>query len=198
MRRRVLALTLLFFSAVPASAVADWIVSPYIGVRFAADTTLFPVGFVGTQRTESTFGSSFGLLTRGVLGVEADVAIVPGFFERRGTLVSKSRVTTVMGNVIAAVPLARSQYGLRPYAIGGVGYIRARAAGANVEELINLDVVGMNVGGGAIGPLTERTSARFDLRYFRNLGGDEEATTAPGTSLELSFWRASLGLTFRF
>lgn len=184
----------------PAPAAADWFVAPYFGVRFAAETT-FLGGFLGTQRDKPTFGSSVGFLTDGVLGVEADVGFVPGFFDRTGIgAVTNSRVTTVMGNVIVAVPLAMSRYGLRPYATAGVGLLRSRGESAPEGVIvIQSDVLGMNVGGGAIGPLTDRTSLRFDLRYFRNLGTDDETLIANASSgAELSFWRATVGLSFRF
>ena len=199
MYRRILGLAILFSSVLPAHAAADWLVSPYIGARFAAQVTSV-LGVEGATRTKSMFGTSFGWLSNGVFGAEADVAFVPGFFSRFGTI-SNSRVTTVMGNVIVALPMAKTQYGLRPYATAGAGYMRGRAAsgeGTFEFEALGPDVFAMNLGGGAIGPLTDRTSARFDLRYFTNLGGDADVATSPGTDFELSFWRVTAGLSFRF
>lgn len=184
----------------PAPAAADWFVAPYFGVRFAAETTAI-LGFRGTQRDKATFGSSVGFLTDGVIGVEADVGFVPGFFDRTGvTGVTNSRVTTIMGNAIVAVPLSMSRYGLRPYATAGVGLLRSRGE-SEVEGFFDIqsDVLAMNVGGGAVGPLTDRTSLRFDLRYFRNLGTDDDTPVVNADSgAELSFWRATVGLSFRF
>jgi opacity protein-like surface antigen len=196
---RIPAIVLVALCCSPASAAADWFVAPYFGLRFAADTTFF-LGFQGTQKDKATFGSSVGFLTEGVFGVEGDVGFVPGFFDRTGiTGITNSRVTTVMGNVIFAVPLAMSRYGLRPYAVGGVGLLRSRGQEVRVGEDIESDVLGLNVGGGAIGPLTDRSSLRFDLRYFRNLGTDE-GTLAVNTETraKVSFWRATVGLSVRF
>ena len=197
MARRLLVITLLATLSSPAAAAADWIVSPYFGVRFGASTTILG-GFTGTEeRNKVTFGASAGFMTAGVLGVEADVGFVPGFF--RGALVNRSAgVTTLMGNVIVATPLSVSQYGLRPYLVGGVGLIHAGGGAELLGDVIDSNLFGMNIGGGALGPISPHSSLRFDLRYFRNLGGDSAATTVNQAGVELSFWRATVGLTFRF
>jgi opacity protein-like surface antigen len=193
--RRIL--SLLFFVACsnPATASADWLLSPYIGVRFASDTT-FVIGSLETDRNKVTFGSSIGLLTDGVFGVEADVAFVPGFFDG-ANINGSGRVVTVMGNVILAVPLGVTQYGLRPYFVGGAGLLNADVGSIRLE-IDNSRLFGMNLGGGALGPLTNRTSLRVDVRYFKNLSHDEEATDLAGDPADLSFWRATVGLSFRF
>jgi opacity protein-like surface antigen len=196
---RITAIVLTALCLLPAPAAADWFVAPYFGVRFAADTTFF-LGFRGTQKDKATFGSSVGFLTDGVFGVEADVGVIPGFFDRTGvTGIVSSRVTTIMGNAIFALPLNRSRYGLRPYAIAGSGLLRSRADSGLLNEDIESDVLGLSVGGGAIGPLTQRTSLRFDLRYFRNLSTDEDTLAVnTETRAKVSFWRATVGLSFGF
>jgi hypothetical protein len=193
--RRTFTLFLVVACFKPAAAAADGFVSPYVGSRFASDTTFRGQG---TDRNKWTFGSSVGLLTPGLLGVEADIGFVPGFFE--SGLRSSGSVMTLMGNVIVATPLGIAQYGLRPYFIGGVGLLHARVASAQLATA-NSSLFGMNIGGGAIGPLTPRTSVRFDLRYFRNLSHDEESENfrdLAGNPANLSFWRGTVGLSFRF
>jgi hypothetical protein len=190
--RRILCLVFVGACFHPVSAAADGFVSPYLGVRFASDTT---VREQAADRNKVTFGSSVGLLTDRVVGVEADVGFVPGFFQRG--LTSSGLVMTMMGNVIVATPLGVAQYGLRPYFIGGVGLLHARVASTLVGTP-NSTFFGMNVGGGAIGPLTRRTSVRFDVRYFKNLSHDEDAEDIAGNPADLGFWRATVGLSFRF
>ena len=34
-----------------------------------------------------------------------------------------------------------------------------------------MNLLGMNIGGGAVGMLSDRIGVRFDLRYFRNIKG---------------------------
>jgi opacity protein-like surface antigen len=193
--RRILLLAFLATCGSPAQATADWLLSPFAGVRFGADST-FVTGFQGTERNKFTWGSSFGLLTDRGIGFEGEFAWVPGFFENEG-LTPRSRVITLMGNVIVSTPSTVASYGLRPYLVGGVGLLHARA-GRELIDSVNSNLFGIDVGGGAIGPLTPRTSVRFDLRYFRNISNDEEATVIGDEGAQLSFWRASLGLTFRF
>jgi hypothetical protein len=194
---RILPLILAVACLTPVPVAADWIVSPYLGARFGGSTT-FLVGGEAVERNKFTFGGSVGVLSDGVLGVEADLGFIPGFFERfEGFVTQSNRLMTLMGNVIVAVPLHVTQYGLRPYVSGGVGLMQARAQ-ADVLDVISSDLFAMNVGGGAIGPISPRSSLRFDLRYFQNLSGDPAATTAGTDGLELSFWRGTVGLTFRF
>jgi hypothetical protein len=192
---RILSLVLVTTCFQPATVAAEGFVSPYIGLRFASDTT-----FRGedVDRNKATFGAAVGLLTAGVIGVEADVGFVPGFFQRG--LRGSGSVMTLMGNVIVATPLGIAQYGLRPYFVGGVGLLHARVASATLET-DNSSLFGMNLGGGAIGPLTPRTSVRFDIRYFRNLSHDEESQDfldLAGNPANLGFWRGTVGLSFRF
>jgi hypothetical protein len=194
--RRLPALIFFVACSCPAPAAADWLLSPYVGLRFAADTNLL-VGFSGTDESKFTFGSSFGLLTDGVFGVEADVAFVPGFFES-ASITHGGGVTTIMGNVLVAVPLDATQYGLRPYFVVGAGLMHASGTSDFLlETLIDSTVFGLNVGGGAIGPISPRSSLRFDVRYFRNASSDESPTFTTGR-LRISFWRATAGLAFRF
>jgi Outer membrane protein beta-barrel domain len=192
------ALPLLFTAAclVPAPAAADWLLSPYVGWRFGADTT-FVVGGLASERNKFTWGTSFGLLTDRGFGVEADFAWIPGAFEDDlGVITPRSRVISLMGNVILATPLGVASYGLRPYLVGGVGLLHA-VGGTEFSNVVDSDLFGVDIGGGAIGPLTPRTSARFDLRFFRNLTNDESAAVIAGGA-QLSFWRGTVGLTFRF
>jgi hypothetical protein len=183
---------------VPGPVAADWIVSPYVGARFAGNST-FLLGGEAVERNKFTFGGSVGVLTDGVIGVEGDIAFIPGFFRRfEGFVTQSNRVVTLMGNVIVAVPLHVTQYGLRPYVVGGVGLIQARGQSDLLGDVISSDLFAMNVGGGAIGPISPRSSLRFDLRYFRNLSGDADVATTADGGLELRFWRATVGLTFRF
>jgi len=189
---RILSLVLVTTCFDVATAAAEGFVSPYIGLRFASDTTFREQS---ADRNKMTFGSSVGLLTPGVFGVEADVSFVPGFFD--SGLISSGSVMAVMGNIIAATPLRMTQYGLRPYVIGGFGLLHARVASTLVGTE-NSSLFGMNVGGGAIGPLSPRSSVRFDVRYFRNLSHDEAAEDLAGNPADLGFWRGTIGLSFRF
>lgn len=184
--------------ALPADARADWLVTPFVGATFGAETTLLDLGG-GAKVKHWTFGVSGALLSDQIFGVEADFSWVPDFFEGDDPfdLVSDSRVTTLFGNVIAAAPLVVTRESLRPYVIGGLGLVHA-----NPSDLVGLDAgarnsLGLQLGGGAIGLITDRTGIRFDLRQTRTVGRSRnDLTGVSGT--KLSFWRATIGVTFRY
>lgn len=191
----LLALALLL---TPSASRADWFVTPWMGLKFAGATTIVdPEMAVAAKKL--TIGASTGFLTRGLLGLELDVGYGPRFFERDNTggLVTRSSVFTLMGDVLVTFPQSMTGDSLRPYVLGGIGMIRTR-----IETLANLldsgsRLVGLNTGAGVIGPLTRRTSARFEVRYFRNLREDLQPAIGFGPA-SLSFWRATAGLSFRY
>ena len=184
----------MFVLASPGVATADWFITPTIGAKFKGSTSIASNLDQGASNTRMTFGVSGSILTDNILGVEAEFAYTPRFFERSsGTLVSHSNVTTLMGNVIAALPKAVTGAGLRPYAIGGIGLMHV-----GIDDVIRLlpvdtNLLGLTIGGGAIGQLTNRSSLRFEVRHFRNLTRSQEEVLGFGET-RLSFWRATVGV----
>ena len=183
--------------ALTAEARADWLVTPFIGTTFGAETTLLDFGG-GTKVKHWTFGASGAILTDQIFGLEADLSWTPGFFEGEDPqeLVSGSRLMTLFGNVIAAVPLAVSRESLRPYLVGGLGLVQVKP-----NDIVDLsegrNSLGLQLGGGAVGLISDRTGVRFDLRQTRTLGrAPNDLTGVPGT--RVSFWRATVGMTFRY
>lgn len=187
------ALVLSLFASVPAHA--DFFITPFAGIKFAGDASIVELDF-GASNTKFTLGGMVGVLGEGIFGVEADVAYVPRFFERStGTLVTRSHVLTVMGNVIVAVPRTITGYSLRPFVSGGAGLMQV-----NIDDLIDVlpvdsNLFGINVGGGAMGPLTNLVDVRLELRWFKSLTTGNETPLLPRSAL--SFWRAAVGLTIR-
>jgi hypothetical protein len=180
----------------PAHAAAQWIVTPFIGLKMAGNTNFVDLD-QGAGSTKLTFGGSAGVLGDGILGVEADFGYSPRFFETdRGGLVFESTVTTLMGNVIVTTPRQLTRESLRPYVIGGLGLMRTTIDYVGGVFQVESNLLGLSVGGGAIGSITDRTSLRFDLRHFKNLS-EEDAPVGFGTT-RLSFWRATAGLTLRY
>ena len=191
-RGRILVLAVLFFCCQVAEARADFFITPFLGSEFAGSTTLLDLDTGAASSKHWTFGGSAAWLSDGILGVEADFSIVPGFFQNSsGTgLVIGSRVTTLTGSVIVALPLSVTRESLRPYAVGGLGLLHATS-----EDILSLnesgDWLGLQIGAGAIGLITNRAGVRFDLRHLRALSRD---TTLLGErTSKLSFWRATVG-----
>jgi hypothetical protein len=64
---------------------------------------------------------------------------------------------------------------------------------------LNRNLFGLSVGGGAIGPVTNRVGIRFDLRRFSNLTSPQgPALTIDGEPADLTFWRATVGVVFQY
>ena len=194
---RVLLLSVLLFCASSVNAGADFLFTPFVGTTFGGNTTLLDLDVGAASAKHWTFGGSAAWLSDQILGVEADFAMTPGFFQNSsGTgLVVSSRVTTFTGNVLAAFPLSVTRESLRPYVTGGLGLMRASS-----EDLIGLTETGnwvaLQIGAGAIGFINDRTGVRFDLRNSRALSRD---TTLLGErKSKLSFWRATVGVTVRY
>lgn len=181
---------------VPATASADWYVTPFVGLTFAADTTFLDLD-EAAGRTKRTYGGSVAVIGRRVLGIEADFAYTPRFFQRprRQPLVRGSNVTTFTGNVILAAPVRLTREGLRPYFVGGVGLMHVGIEDLAGATVVDSDLVGFNVGGGVMGFFNERTGVRLEIRHFRNLTEEEAGVSFRDT--RLSFWRASAGLVLR-
>jgi len=183
----------------PRVADADWIFAPFIGSTFAGSTAL-PDLEQGASSTQLIFGGSAGLWTRGIFGVEGDFSYAPRFFERdnQAGLVTSSNMFTLGGNVVVTTPVSVTRESLRPYIVGGLGWMHA-----SIDELTSTvlpgstrNSVAMNFGGGAIGFLTPDVGVRFELRHFRSLERDEEFLTGETRSL-LSFWRVTVGVVIR-
>lgn len=134
-----------------------------------------------------------------VAGFEVDISHRPGFFEAAGVpdfLVSDSSVTTLMFNGLFRLPVGE---GLRPYAAGGAGWRPTRIGGDDDFIRRRSSNVGINVGGGVMARLNDRIGLRGDIRYFRDLQdleGESEFFSLGKDKLD--FWRATVGVAFRF
>jgi hypothetical protein len=197
--RRLAVLLTVLTCTCPTAAAADWLITPFIGTAFSGETTMLDLDS-GAGQTKNLFGGAVALLSDSVLGLEADFAHSPGFFEgdRPEGVVITSRVTTLTGSVIVAAPLAVTRESLRPYLVAGVGLIQARSRNAaDGIPGVTQDVLGVSLGGGAIGMLGERTGVRFDLRRLNAVTGEDGPFARPGVS-RLSFWRATVGVVLRY
>jgi hypothetical protein len=185
----------------PATVAADWHITPFLGLTFQGETTLLDYeSAVGT--THWNLGGAVTLLGAAPIGVEGLVVYTPGFFQQDNPPpdrpdVVESRAVALMGNVVLTTPQRWNEYGLRPFVSGGIGLLHASAKEAPEVLPVKTNVLGYNVGGGAIGFLTERTGLRFDLRYFSNLKPSDDFDNAIGR-VQLSYWTASVGVVFRY
>ena len=191
----------------PARAAADWYLTPYVGGVFAADADLgdFENGadFEDIFERRITFGAALGWMSNGIVGFEADFGWTPNFFENTtgdsDFDFGDSNVTTLMGNVVVGVPFGgQTGPGFRPYASGGVGLLRTNVDGGAFFDDLSRNDLGVNVGGGFHGFFTDNVGIRGDIRYFRSLEDDEADDEFDLGLAGFDFWRASVGVTFRF
>lgn len=184
---------------VPArDAAADWLVVPFLGVKLDGQTNLIDIDQAAGAVKLAT-GASVVLMGDGLIGVEADLGYLPGFFDSkdRGGLVAHSNVTTATGSLLMTVPASFSRDSLRPYLVGGVGLMHTGIGDRLDIFRVSSNFFALGVGGGAIGRLTPRTSVRFDLRRFQNLTEASGRVVGFGPS-RLTVWRATVGLAFRY
>jgi len=185
-------------SLAATEARADWLITPFLGSTFSGQTTFVELE-QGVASKQLIIGAAGSWLTDSIIGFEIDLAYAPRAFERdnRAGLIVSSNLTTLMGSVIVTAPLSVTRESLRPYLSGGMGLMHA-----SLEDLVGIfnvddNSLALHVGGGAIGFLTEGTGVRFDLRQIRSLARDEDLATGDRRS-RLSFWRATIGVTFRY
>lgn len=180
---------------VTTPADADFFLTPFAAVKFAGDAAFVDLES-GASNTKFALGGMAGVLGDGLFGAEADVTYVPRFFERStGSLVARSHVLTLMGNVMLAAPRSVTQYSLRPFVSGGAGLMHVSIDDVANAIPVDSNLFGINVGGGAVGPLTNSVDVRFELRWFKSVTTGDATLLLPGSAL--SFWRAAVGLTIR-
>ena len=64
-----------------------------------------------------------------------------------------------------------------------------------------LNLLGMNIGGGAVGFLSDHVGVRFDLRYFRNIKGipleELDLGITVGQPVRLRYWTIDFGVVIK-
>lgn len=195
-RRASLGLAIaLILAPTPALAQADWLVTPFAGVKFGGATSIVDLE-LAAGRTTMTWGVSAAVLTRGIFGAEAEFAYVPGYFEKgEQNLVTASYAFDFTGNLILTLPPGATGGGLRPYAVIGAGVIHAEAADILNIFRIRRSVPAINLGVGAIGFVTNNAGVRFDVRYLRSVATDDEAALSVGR--RISYWRGTVGVVLK-
>ena len=191
----------------PAAAHAEWQFAPFLGFSFGGDTNL-----VVTQVVDRhwNLGGAVRLVGAGPIGLESVFVYVPGIFETPppdpfsntppSQAITKSHSFALMGNVVLTTPRAWNQYGLRPFISGGLGLLRVSHNDIAFPARGNLPAY--NVGGGAVGFLTDKVGLRFDLRYYRTLPPGQEPGDQTVTEFQdrvhVHYWTGSVGVVFKY
>lgn len=189
----------------PGTASADWYLTPYVGGVFGgkADFGDFDDDFDDEAERRISFGGALGWMGNGVIGFEADFGWTPNFFENTAGSgdfdFGDSNVTTLMGNLVVGAPFGgQTGPGIRPYASGGIGLLRTQVDGGDFFDDLSRNDLGVNVGGGVHGFFSDNIGIRGDIRYFRSLQDDEADDEFDLGLADFDFWRATVGVTFRF
>jgi hypothetical protein len=193
---RVLAVCCLILLAAPADAAAEWHFTPMVGFTFSGNTTLVDLDNA-SGKVHRNFGGAVTLVGSNIFGVEGVVTVTPGFFQtgNQGILKS-SRTVSVMGNVVVTTPRRLTEYFLRPFVSAGFGLLNASTVEAHEVFPLKSNLLGFNVGGGAIGFFSQRTGIRFDFRYHTSLPRPGEDAPSIGR-VHLRYLTAGVGIVFR-
>jgi opacity protein-like surface antigen len=180
-----------------ASARADGFVTPSIGVDFGGNAGSTLRG-AANNSNKLNVGVAVGWMSAGVFGLEEDFSWAPNFFGSGGTAVDKTRVVTLMTNVIAGVPVGGQHGGgVRPYATIGVGLINQHVSTPTGVGEFSENDFGFNVGAGVMGYFADHVGLRGDVRYFRSFQNTEVNVVGLEVG-HFAFYRGSVGVVFRF
>lgn len=204
---RILILVGILLAGAPASAHADWLLAPFLGLTFHGETTLID-NESAVGKAHWSFGGAVSLVGAGPIGAEGLILYTPGFFQQDNPPLTsggvpppdviESRALAIMGNVVLTIPRKWNEYGLRPFVSGGIGWLRASAKDSFDILPVSANLLGYNVGGGATGFLTDKTGLRFELRYFSNLKPSDSPEAIAIGRVQLSYWNANVGVIFRY
>lgn len=208
------ALVLLFVTGMAKPASADWLFTPYLGINFTgAANTIDLDNFDEAFEQRVNFGGSLAGMTSGIFGFEVDFNYTPNFFqvteggEDFEFLNIDSSLTTFMGNLVLGIPVGGTTGGgVRPYVTAGVGLMRANIAFDSLFDNLSTNDLAMNVGGGVHVFFSDAIGLRGDLRYFRGLEQQDDDDPIEDDDFfdedfgleDFDYWRASIGVTFRF
>lgn len=97
--------------------------------------------------------------------------------------------------VIVGAPLG-GQFGpgFRPYFSTGIGMLQREVESDDDLFNVSSNDWGFNLGGGAMGFMTDNVGFRGDIRYIRSF----EDLEANFDASDFDFWRATAGVTFRW
>jgi hypothetical protein len=180
-----------------------WLASAFVGSSFGQSSDNPNV----LDDSSIEFGGQIAYLWGGVVGAEFLADFAPSFKVTTIALNNEPSLNTYMANVIAAVPFGASRQ-IQPFISGGFGGIQLAAdvlnnpfdvnSGTTVGSHMNL---GTNIGGGII--YAGAVGVRADVRYFHTSSesqvvDDVFEQVAANLLTGLSFWRANVGIAFRW
>ncbi|MGE0864485.1 MAG: outer membrane beta-barrel protein [Vicinamibacterales bacterium] len=209
------ALVLLILGGAARPASADWLFTPYLGVVFGGAANTFDINDLDDEFEQRlNFGGSLAWMGNGIVGFEVDYGVAPNFFQFKGPeddielLDFDSSMQTLMANLTLGAPIGGTTGpGIRPYASGGLGLMRSNLSSpTDLFDDLSTNELGVNVGGGVHVFFSDNVGLRGDVRYFRGLQQQDDDDPVEDDDFidedfgleDFDFWRATLGITFRF
>jgi hypothetical protein len=199
-------------------STGQWFASGFVGSNFGASlsTDLDNTNLDNTSSNSSLdFGGNIGYTWNRVFGVEFLADFAPTFGVSniiRGDdvnrLVDDPRVNTYMFNAIAGVPISAGRF--EPYVSGGIGSLTLAAdvldnvldpTGSTSRSSVSR--LGTNIGGGVY-TFAGSVGFRADVRYFHSSADNNQTAIIIADRVTedlvsgLSFWRANVGIAFRW
>jgi len=196
---RVVLLVGLLVAVSPGVARADFFVVPFAGIKFGGSTSIVDLELAaGTKKF--VLGVAALRIDDRFFGFEAEFGNIAGFFGNedvsaiRPLVKPGSYVNDLTASLVLALPPGVTGGGLRPYAVIGGGLIHAEAEDIFEVLQVRRTVAAINVGGGAIGMLTNNVGFRFDVRHLRSLSTDAPVGIV---GRRIAYSRFTIGLLVR-
>ena len=184
----------------PAAARADWLFTPQIGSTFGSSSGFSygaSIGWVG----EGKFGWEFEWAsTPGILGHNIDDAINDELIDRdfdRDLL--DDSAASYMFNAVVGGPRRGANNAFRPFFSGGLGWLKSSIESDTLlfdDELSDTNF-GFNLGGGVM-TYFSNVGLRGDIRYYQTMSGQQVNDVLDIEVGDYDFWRATVGVTFRW
>lgn len=178
--------------AAPIQARAEGFVTPWVGANWGSGNNI--------DNGRAAFGVNAGGMGAGIIGAELAFGYSPSFWGTQNDFGNNS-VIDLMGNIIVGVPIGGTHgAGIRPFVSGGIGLLRTQIDGgtlANVSSSNNM--LGWNLGAGAMGFFNDHIGLRGDLRYtrgFEDLNTGNNVIDLSGNN-QLHYWRLQAGVVIR-
>jgi|KBSMisStaDraftv2_1062788.scaffolds.fasta_scaffold135897_2 opacity protein-like surface antigen len=195
---RVLALLAAVLAAVPAPARADGYIAPFIGANFGGDIGQ-PLNVSLKDRNRLTYGATLGFMGGGVFGVELDFSYTNNFYPTTITPEGSNHLWTLMPALVIGVPLGGQKgFGVRPFALAGVGLVKRDADFGSLSSIAKNDLA-YALGGGVMVFFNDHIGVRGEYRYTRNFSVDD--LNIANIDLErgtFNYSRATGAVVFRF
>ena len=177
-----------------------WVAAAFAGSSFGTDADNVNAG----GDASFNFGGQIGYLWRGMFGAEAMADFAPSMDLASASFADSPDLSSYMANAIGAYPLG-AEGQVQPYVSGGFGAIRTKLdVLSDLDDLgANHTTLGGNIGAGLMA-FGSHLGFRTDVRYYSAMSDETPTEDTAGETLAetllsgLSYWRANVGLAFRW